>query len=274
MGWSGGEAEPAADLVELLHLGGHHVEVVARHEHLAEAVLGGQARRRLGGERGLDPRGEVALVAGLGPDGGRRDLEHLPVEGEALGAVGRPDGVDDVVEVGVRLLDRDAERGVLVRRHAAPDAEVEAATLEEDVEHRQLAGQADRVPPRAPRPPRCRGRPATCAPPSTPGTATGWAASSRRSRSARWPRSSRSRAARPARRGAASRPCGRGRGCRADARTRRPSAAAQSPWLYPVTMTPQCTSSPSISVVRPAVNLSRCASQRTCVSCGCVYNVC
>ena len=144
----GREPQPAADLVELLHLGGHHLEVVAGHEHLTEPVLRREARRRLGGERGLDPRGEVALVAGLRPDRGRRDLEDLSVEREALGAVGGSDRVDDVVEVGVRLLDRDAEGRVLVRRHAAPDAEVQAATLEEDVEHRQLARQPDRVPPR------------------------------------------------------------------------------------------------------------------------------
>jgi hypothetical protein len=50
---------------------------------LPQAVLGGQLRGGLGGESGLDPSGEVALVAGLWTDDGRRDLIDLPLECEA-----------------------------------------------------------------------------------------------------------------------------------------------------------------------------------------------
>ena len=49
------QAEFGPDGVELPHLRGHLVEVVAGDKHLPEAVLGGQPRRGLGGERRLDP---------------------------------------------------------------------------------------------------------------------------------------------------------------------------------------------------------------------------
>ena len=79
-------------------------------------------------------------MPGLWSDGGGRNLVHLAVKGKALGSVGGPDGIDDVVEVGVRLLDGNAEGGVLMGGHSSPDAEMQPASAEEDVEHRDLAG--------------------------------------------------------------------------------------------------------------------------------------
>jgi hypothetical protein len=53
-------------------------------------------------------------------------LVDLAVEGEALCAIGRLEGR-------VRLSDRVPERRVRVRRDTAPDSEVEATALEQDV---------------------------------------------------------------------------------------------------------------------------------------------
>ena len=61
-------------------------------------------------------------MAVLRSNSGRRDLVDLAVEGEALGTVGGPDGVDYIVKVLVRLLDGVAERGVLVGYYAAADS--------------------------------------------------------------------------------------------------------------------------------------------------------
>ena len=127
---------------------GHDVEFFAGDEHLAQTVLRRQTGGSLRGERRLDVGRDVAFMAALGPDGRRRDLVYLPVEGEPLRPVGRPNGIDDVVEIGVRLLDGNAERGVLMGGHPPSDAEMQAAAAQEDVEHGELAGQPHRIPPR------------------------------------------------------------------------------------------------------------------------------
>ena len=60
----------------------------------------------------------------LRPYGGRRDVVHLAVELETLGAVGSLDCVDNIVEVFVGLLQRVAEGSVFVGSDAAADTKV------------------------------------------------------------------------------------------------------------------------------------------------------
>src|SRR5215470_814051 len=95
--------------VELPHLRSHCVEVVAGDEELPQAMLGSQSCRGLRRECRLDPPRELTLVPSLWANGGRRNLVDLAIEREALSTVSGLDGIDYLVEVFVRLLNRIAE---------------------------------------------------------------------------------------------------------------------------------------------------------------------
>ena len=111
-------------------------------------MLGGQAHRIRGRERRFDRPGELTFVARLGADGGWGNFIDVAIKRKALGAIGGPQDLDHFIEVLVRLRHRVAERGILMRRDAAPNPQVQTPPLQQDIEHGDLVRQPHGIPPR------------------------------------------------------------------------------------------------------------------------------
>ena len=112
-------------------------------------------------------------MAGLGPDGGGRDIVHISLELEAFCAVGGPDGVDDIVEILVGLFYGVAQRSIFVGRDSPADARWRRRPFSRMSSMEISEANRTGVPPRGYYDRGAHIDPAWCGPPSTPGIATG-----------------------------------------------------------------------------------------------------
>ncbi len=125
---------------------GHRGHRGAARAHEVESHFGDRLEARLAHQGPVDvlPQGRRPR-----PGPGRRpgDLVVRPLVGEVLLPERQPENVDALLEALTGLVLVDAQVPVLARRAATTDADVDPATLEHVVEHRELLGDTQRVVP-------------------------------------------------------------------------------------------------------------------------------